>query len=270
MICEQCGIEHDGSYGTGRFCSSHCRSVFSGKYSNKYGKLTGHVGYRGPKHFKTIVDNSGAFICKFCGGVRKNKNSLINHERLCRLNPNRDIRSYINLRSGCAQYNAGLSKGTKQIWNKGLSASTDIRIRKYAKTSRNRYAKGELVPTFKGKKHTDITKQKIRESTLRYIELTAGGARYSIKACEYFDKLNTERGWNLVHARNGGETHIGRYYVDAYDKENNIVVEYDENRHHLEGTNRRERDIKREQEIKKMLGCKFYRYSEFNDILYEV
>ena len=31
MKCENCGNEHDGSYGSGRFCSDHCRRVYSGK-----------------------------------------------------------------------------------------------------------------------------------------------------------------------------------------------------------------------------------------------
>ena len=30
-ICENCGNEHDGSYGSGRFCSAHCRRVWIGK-----------------------------------------------------------------------------------------------------------------------------------------------------------------------------------------------------------------------------------------------
>ena len=41
-ICEYCGIRHDGSYGSGRFCSKSCRMRFIGRQSNKNGKLTGH------------------------------------------------------------------------------------------------------------------------------------------------------------------------------------------------------------------------------------
>lgn len=33
MICETCGKEHNGSYGSGRFCSKECASSFSGKHS---------------------------------------------------------------------------------------------------------------------------------------------------------------------------------------------------------------------------------------------
>jgi hypothetical protein len=29
MICEFCGKEHDGSYGSGRFCSKSCCSKFN-------------------------------------------------------------------------------------------------------------------------------------------------------------------------------------------------------------------------------------------------
>ena len=33
-------------------------------------------------------------VCKFCGKVCKNRNSLCNHERLCKLNPNRQLTSF--------------------------------------------------------------------------------------------------------------------------------------------------------------------------------
>ncbi len=35
MICENCNIEHDGSYGSGRFCSSKCARGFSTKTKRK-------------------------------------------------------------------------------------------------------------------------------------------------------------------------------------------------------------------------------------------
>lgn len=267
MTCEQCGIEHDGTYGSGRFCSDHCKRIFCGKQSNKDGKLIGRPGYRGPRKY---TQSEGPFICRFCGDVRKSGNSLVNHERLCKLNPNMDIRSYNILRGNSIAYNESVHNGTRSAWNKGLTASTDDRVRKYAETSRTLYANGELMPTFAGLKHTEETKRKMHDSTMQYLEKTAGGPRYSIKACNYFDKLNAERGWHLVHAMNGGEIRVDRYSIDAYDKELNIVVEYDENKHHLEGVARPEKDIIREATIKKKLGCKFYRYSEFTGELYEV
>jgi hypothetical protein len=35
MICENCGTEHDGTYGSGRFCSKKCASCFSTKEKRK-------------------------------------------------------------------------------------------------------------------------------------------------------------------------------------------------------------------------------------------
>ena len=35
MICENCGKEHDGSYGSGRFCCKECAKSFSTKNDNK-------------------------------------------------------------------------------------------------------------------------------------------------------------------------------------------------------------------------------------------
>ena len=35
MKCENCGQEHDGTYGSGRFCSSKCARSFSTKYNRK-------------------------------------------------------------------------------------------------------------------------------------------------------------------------------------------------------------------------------------------
>jgi len=34
-ICENCGKEHDGSYGSGRFCSDLCRRKWSGKCNSR-------------------------------------------------------------------------------------------------------------------------------------------------------------------------------------------------------------------------------------------
>lgn len=39
------------------------------------------------------------FICRFCQDERINANSLRNHERLCKLNPNRQIAELTNARA---------------------------------------------------------------------------------------------------------------------------------------------------------------------------
>lgn len=119
---------------------------------------------------------------------------------------------------------------------------------------------------------SDETRRKMRLSRIEYIEKIRckGGKltpRFSIKACDYFNSLSLKNGWNLQHGLNGGEIYLKDlgYWLDAYDKENNIVVEYDEGHHNKQ----KEKDTRRMNEIKKLLKCKFYRYDAVNKELNE-
>ena len=95
-------------------------------------------------------------------------------------------------------------------------------------------------------------------------------ANYNPKACEYFDKLNLENDWKLQHALNGGEIKVLNYFIDAYDKEKNIVVEYDEKYHYSRNGKLKEKDILRQQRIVEYLKCRFFRYNEKTCILTEI
>ena len=70
--------------------------------------------------------------------------------------------------------------------------------------------------------------------------------------------------WNLQHALNGGEILICGYSLDGYDKNRNIVFEYDENRnnHFDSNGNLKLKDIKRMNTVIKSLQCRFLRYNE--------
>ncbi len=87
-------------------------------------------------------------------------------------------------------------------------------------------------------------------------------------ACQYFDKLNREKGWNLQHALNGGEVECYGYFLDAYDKQRNIIVEYDEPSHQRPLINKK--DKIRQKELINHLNCKFYRYREWENKLIQV
>ena len=95
---------------------------------------------------------------------------------------------------------------------------------------------------------------------------------YSKAACKYFDKLNIERGWKLQHGENGGEYYLKDlgYWLDGYDREKNIVVEYDESRHYKVDGRLKEKDVRRMNEIIDLLKCSFYRYDEQNARFYQV
>lgn len=115
-----------------------------------------------------------------------------------------------------------------------------------------------------GKHHSDETRRKLRIIRTEWVINNHGGPQYNPTACFYFDTLNRQNNWNLQHANNGGEYYVKElgYWVDAYDKTRNIVIEYDEPRHFDIYGNLKERDVKRMNDIKRLLGCVFMRYNE--------
>lgn len=123
-------------------------------------------------------------------------------------------------------------------------------------------------------KHTESSKQKIREGVIKYLKEQKNftGPRYNHKACEYIESLNKSGNFNFQHAENGGEFSVCGYFVDGYDKERNIVIEYDEPRHYKDVKENilRYKDIVRQKCIISALKCKFFRYNEKLKLLYSV
>lgn len=80
-------------------------------------------------------------------------------------------------------------------------------------------------------------------------------------ACKIIDKYGKQNGYNFQHALNGGEFHIKQlgYWVDGYDKDKNVVIEYYEKSHRSKS----ERDNIRKQEIIDFLGCNFIEIKEW-------
>jgi hypothetical protein len=115
---------------------------------------------------------------------------------------------------------------------------------------------------FYGKVHTEEYKRNRRIQTIKRIEILKGkiSPNYNPIACKIIDEYGKKNGYNFQHAENGGEYHIKElgYWVDGYDKEKNVVIEYYENKHNRY----KERDEKRKQEIKKLLKCKFIEIKE--------
>jgi hypothetical protein len=81
------------------------------------------------------------YICRYCGKVCKNDNSLRNHERLCKNNPDRQ-ESYLMKKNKSENY---------VPWNKGLTKETDERVAKYASTQHQKIVDGETISYWKGK-----------------------------------------------------------------------------------------------------------------------
>lgn len=106
MICEMCGNEHDGSYGSGRFCSNHCRHRYIGKQPKK------HV-----RNFKGKKAPYGTWKCNVCNLIFSTRRELSCHNH--KMHP--------------------IPKGSS--WNKGLTKD-DPRVKKYLTTIQQKIKSG--------------------------------------------------------------------------------------------------------------------------------
>lgn len=104
-----------------------------------------------------VSDHKGN-VCKFCGKDLPSERGRISHESCCKQNPQRKLTAFEVYGS-----EAWSKKVSHTAWNKGLTKNTDDRIRRYSEVIASRYASGELQGVFTGRKHSEETKQKLRE-----------------------------------------------------------------------------------------------------------
>jgi hypothetical protein len=76
-------------------------------------------------------------------------------------------------------------------------------------------------------------------------------------SCKLIDEYGEKHGYSFQHALNGGEFYIKElgYWVDGYDKKNNVVLEYYEKHHNR--THIKIKDQRRMREIIDYLKCTF-------------
>lgn len=88
---------------------------------------------------------------------------------------------------------------------------------------------------------------------------------YNPLGCRMIEEYGKLHGYNFQHAENGGEFYIKElgYWVDGYDKEQNIVIEYDDKYHNSQS--QRRKDNRRQKEIVEYLKCKFIRIGVIHD-----
>lgn len=218
------------------------------------------------------------YYCQYCGKECKGKNSLVQHEIRCKNNPasivNGDGYEKIKFVSNFIKYNEDCRKGIRHHPHKGQTKETCESLKKQSETKQRMKQCGEYTGGFKGCKHTSKTKEKMRESAINYLKNNKEFKcpRYNKNSIIFINNLNEEKGWNLQHAENGGEIKIGGYYLDGYDKNLNIVFEYDEPKHYKDVDNSilNEKDLERQNFIIETLKCEFYRYNEYKKYLYKV
>ena len=130
---------------------------------------TKHCKYN-PDRDSNISQENLEFICfcKYCGKECKNLNSLRNHERLCKLNPEKQVSSFM-------AYNEAIRCGEIKHWAKGETAETNPSIAKMVLNVR----KTKSMRTYSGWHHSNEAKRKIGEASSKNLSEGYASGRLS-------------------------------------------------------------------------------------------
>tara|TARA_R110000822_G_scaffold27318_3_gene81678 strand:- start:441 stop:1100 length:660 start_codon:yes stop_codon:yes gene_type:complete len=117
-----------------------------------------------------------------------------------------------------------------------------------------------------GMKHTEETKKKMSTSAIKR-GANLHSVNYNKSSIPIIEKFGKDNGYNFQHAENGGEYKVriesGReYWIDGYDKEKNVVVEYIENSSWHNSPKKKIYHELRKKEICRELGCSYYEIYE--------
>lgn len=166
--------------------------------------------------------------CQFCAKECKNRNSLCNHERMCKLNPNHQISVGFN------NYNEKVKHGELKVWNAGLTKASDSRVQQQAKTLRKYYETHE--GSWTGRQHTKEEKLKIgagvkafllaHPDMVPYLRNHSSNESYPEK---YFKKVFDSEDLDLVY-----HYRINNYELDFCNLAKKLDIEIDGEQHYLD------------------------------------
>lgn len=114
-----------------------------------------------PETFKTgkyALSHDG-LTCQFCDKLCKNRNSLCNHERLCKKNPDRQ------LPAGGVKNIPNFNQKGREAWNKGLTKETDPRVFQFSLLLKELYKEGKIL-NFDNPMNNVDSVEKLRNSML--------------------------------------------------------------------------------------------------------
>jgi hypothetical protein len=174
--------------------------------------------------------------CIYCKKACKNDNSLRNHQRLCKLNPNRQI-----LVSNFIKWNESISRGLQKVSNQHIKAKVEGRVVIVSEETKNKISKATKGRQLT-KEHKDKLKIAMRNAVLNnpnsYTANNVSGrtpiieyngfklkGTWELETAKWLDRNNIkwtnildgfEYDWN-------GSKHL--YYPDFYLTEINYYIE---------------------------------------------
>lgn len=245
--CKHCGKEFSDRYkltGHSTWCEKNLKFSREERLKQLDDARSHISNINAHKHGYTIKKDTTEFTCQYCGKICIGKNSLTQHERFCKNNPNR-------IESPFVKYN----KEKDQAWNKGLTKETDERVRKGAENLKEAYSSGKVINHNKGITHTEEEKLRISKSRKRYLKEHPDKVPYLLNHSskisypeQYFINVFQNENIPLNYHKQ-----FGLYELDFYNEEFKVYVEIDGEQHYLPQSI--ERDKTRD-EYFKQLGWK--------------
>ena len=190
------------------------------------------------------IEPDNMFICKFCGKICQNPNSLRNHERTCRSNPEWNPHAFkcqycgreFPRKNYLTQHEPHCSHNPEYTpypsWIRGLTKETDSRVKRQSESRKQIYE--TIGGTFKGRQHTSETKNKMRQIALENENESHFGRRewftykdkkfissYEVKVAQELDEhgILWEQPHRLPYIDANGKTHhyIPDFYLPTYN-----------------------------------------------------
>jgi hypothetical protein len=156
------------------------------------------------------------------------------------------------------------STSTKQ---KMSSSHVGVKLSKQTKQKLSKQKIGKNNPMY-GKIPSEKHRERMRVAALKRLKEQGIMVAFNPNACKFIDDFGNKNGYTFQHALNGGEVLLSGFPVDGYDKEKNVVFEYDESYHHYK--KRKEKDeYKQRCIVEKTQPLRFIRYDEKNSRLYD-
>jgi len=200
-ICPICQKEHDGSYGSGKFCSKHCQHVYVGKQTKR------HVC-----NLPRTQKPWGTWKCKHCEQIFETKKLMLEHIK------------------------AEHSRKDGHAWNYGLTKETSKLVAKSAATLNQNYQNGKIKPSFKGRHHSDETKAKLSKIRKDYLSEHPDKVPYLLNHSssisypeQYFIDLFKNENIDLKY-----HEQIGKYQLDFANKDQRKYLEIDGEQHYVD------------------------------------
>ena len=171
-----------------------------------------------------LFEQDNIFICRYCGKECINANSLRNHERLCKQNPNHQESSFI-------KHNEKIRNGERIAWNKGLTKD-DERIKHNIESHKNNLLSGKTKMYWSGKHLSDEHRQKLSSAQTNYLiknnsnRWSNGHSSKRSYAEKYFE--NILKDYCIEQYPVKGTP----YRIDFANIENKIAIEIDGEQHY--------------------------------------